>query len=141
MLLQGCYETLPLQEGAAPAATAGVQLILNDKGRVAVTDKLGGAVDRVEGTITAQNADSYTVAVSQVYQLGGQSSKWNGEAVTIAKDATMGYRIHRFNQTRTVVLAVALAAAVTVFFVTTGLTGGGSTPIGGQTTGPGQQTH
>ena len=139
LLLQGCYETLPLQQGAPPA-TAGVQLVLNDKGRAAVSDKLGSAVDKVEGVITAQNSDSYTISVSQVYQLGGNSSKWSGEVVTIAKEGTVGFQIHRFNQTRTVVLAVALAAAATRFLVTTGLKGSGtgSPPNSGGQTG---QTH
>ena len=139
LLLQGCYETLPLQQGPPPA-TAGVQLVLNDKGRLAVSDKLGSAVDKVEGTLTAQNSDSYTIAVTQVYQLGGNSSKWNGEPVTIAKDGTDGYRVHRFNQTRTVVLAAALAAAVVVFLVSAGLKGSGSGDTSG---GSGQtaQTH
>jgi hypothetical protein len=114
-----------------------VQLVLNDKGRVAVSDKLGSAVDKVEGTITAQNSDSYTIAVSQVYQIGGNTSKWNGEPVTIAKEGTMGYRIHRFNQKRTVVLAVAIVAAVTVFLVTTGLKGSGT---GDSSSGPGGPT-
>lgn len=138
LLLQGCYETLPLQQGPPPA-TAGVQLVLNDKGRLAVSDKLGSAVDRVEGTLTAQNSDSYTIAVTQVYQLGGNASKWNGEPVTITKDGTDGYRVHRFNQTRTVVLAAALAAAVVVFLVSAGLKGSGSdTSLGSGQTG---QTH
>lgn len=138
LLLQACYETLPLQQGPPPA-TAGVQLVLNDKGRLAVSDKLGSAVDRVEGTLTAQNSDSYTIAVTQVYQLGGNSSKWNGEPVTITKDGTDGYRVHRFNQTRTVVLAAALAAAVVVFLVSAGLKGSGSDTSGGS--GQTGQTH
>ena len=139
LLLQGCYETLPLQQGPPPA-TAGVQLVLNDKGRLAVSDKLGSAVDKVEGTLTAQNSDSYTIAVSQVYQLGGSASKWNGEPVTITKDGTVGYQVHRFNQTRTVVLAAALAAAVVVFLVSAGLKGSGTGDTSG---GSGQtgQTH
>jgi hypothetical protein len=101
-------------------------LVLNDAGRSAVSGRLGNAVDKVEGVLTAQNADSYTLAVSEVYQFGGISSKWNGEPVTIAKDGTVGYQIHRFNQTRTVVLVVAITAAVVVFMVTTKLVGSGS---------------
>src|SRR6185437_13463650 len=72
ILLQGCYETLPLQEGSPPE-TAGVQLVMNDKGRVEVSTMLGGEVDKVEGTLVAQNSASYTLAVSQVYTLGGSS--------------------------------------------------------------------
>jgi hypothetical protein len=139
LLLQGCYETLPLQQGPPPTA-AGVQVVLNDKGRVAVSDKLGSAVDKVEGMITSQNQDSYTIAVSEVYQMGGNSSKWSGEPVTIAKDGIVGYQIHRFNQTRTVVLAVAVTVAAVVFLVTVGLKGSG-TPNGNGTVGGGPQTH
>jgi hypothetical protein len=118
-----------------------VRLVLNDKGRIEVSDKLGSAVDKVEGMLTAQNSDSYTIAVSEVYQLGGNSSKWNGEAVTIAKDGTVGYQIHRFNQTRTVVLAAALAAAVVVFLVSAGLKGSGSGDTSSGGSGSTGQTH
>ena len=139
LLLQGCYETLPLQQGPPPA-TVSVQFVLNDRGRVAVADKLGSAVDRVEGMLTAQNSDTYTLAVSQVYQVDGSSSKWNGEPVTIVKDGTVGFRIHRYNQTRTVVLAVAIVAATVLFLTTTKLIGGGSDQTG--TSGnSGNQTH
>ena len=139
LLLQGCYETLPLQQGPPPTSVT-VRLALNDKGRVAVADKLGSAVDKVEGVVTAQNSDSYTIAVSQVYQLNGNSSKWNGEPVTIAREGTDGYQIHRFNQTRTVVLAVALVAGAVLLLTTTKLIGGGSAQNG--TSGcPACQTH
>jgi hypothetical protein len=122
ILLQGCYETLPLQEGPPPA-TAGVQLVLNDKGRDEVSTMLGSAVDRVEGTVIAQNSDSYTLAVSQVYTLGGSSSKWAGEKVTIDKDGTRGYQVHRFNEARTLVLAAVITGAAVAFLVGAGLAG------------------
>jgi hypothetical protein len=134
MLLQGCYETLPLQEGPPPA-TAGVQLVLNDKGRDEVSTTLGSAVDRVEGTIIAQNSSSYTIAVSDVYTLGGGSSKWSGEKVSIAKDGTTGYQVHRFNSTRTVVLAAIITGAAVAFLVGAGLRGSG---VGSQS-GPSPQ--
>jgi hypothetical protein len=97
-------------------------------------------VERVEGTITAQSSDTYTLAVSEVFQVGGNSSKWNGEPVTIAKDGTVGYQIHRVNQTRTVVLAVAIVAATVLFLTTTKLIGNGSNQTGTSGT-PGKQTH
>ncbi len=135
MLLQGCYETLPLQQGSAPA-TVSVQLVINDKGRLEIADKLGTSVDRVEGMVTAQNADSYTLAVTQVYQLNGNSAKWENEPVTISKDGVDGFRIHRLNQTRTVVLATALTAALVVFVLTAGIKASGAA---GQS-GPGNNT-
>jgi len=142
MLLQGCYETLPLQQGSAPA-TVSVQLVMNDKGRLAVADKLGGSIDRVEGMVTAQNADSYTLSVTEVYQLNGNSAKWENEPVTISKDGVDGYRIHRFNQARTVILAAAITAALVVFVTTVGIkataTSGSSGPTG--PTGPTGPSH
>jgi hypothetical protein len=142
LLLQGCYETLPMQqEGPAPTMI-GVQLVLNDKGRDEVSNVLGSAVDKVEGTITSQTSTSYTIAVSQVYTLGGPSSKWSGEAVTIAKEGTSGFRVHQFNKTRTIVLAAVITAAIVVIFVSAGLvatgTGGAPTSPSGN---PGNQTH
>ena len=91
--------------------------------------------------ITAQNSDSYTLAVSEVFQLGGNSSKWNGESVTIAKDGTDGYQIHRYNQTRTVVLVVGSRRSGGRFLVTTGLTGGGMQDRPAATGNPGNKTH
>lgn len=95
-----------------------------------MSNKLGSAVDKVEGMLTAQNADSYTLAVSQVIQLGGSSTKWNGESVTLSKDWTVGYQIHRFSKSRTLILAGAITAAVVVFLVTAGLAGSGSADDG-----------
>lgn len=137
ILLQGCYETLPLQEGSPPE-TAGVQLVLNDKGRVEVSTMLGGEVDKVEGTLVAQNSASYTLAVSQVYTLGGSSSKWSGEQVTIAKDGTRGYQVHRFNSTRTLVVAAIITGAAVAFLVGVGLNGSAVGNANGPKPQPGQ---
>jgi hypothetical protein len=139
MLLQGCYETLPLQQGPPPAAVT-VQLVMNDKGRLAISDKLGGSVDRVEGVVTAQNTDSYTISITDVYQLNGNVSKWENEVVTISKDGVEGYRIHRFNQARTVVLATALTAALVVFVLTAGIKSSGTSSSTGPGNGPGGGT-
>jgi len=129
-----------LEQGAAPA-TAGVQLVLNDQGRVEVANKLGTGVDKVEGTLTSQTSDSYTLAVSQVYQLGGASSKWSGEPVTIRKDGTVGYQIRRFNEQRTIILAVVLAGAAVGFLLTVGLKGNAAGDLSSPLPGGGGQGH
>ncbi len=116
---------------------------MNDKGRLAVADKLGGSVDRVEGVVTAQNSDSYTISVTDVYQLNGNSAKWEHESVTISKDGVEGYKIHRFNQARTVVLAAAVTAALVLFVVTAGIKATGSSATSGPTgpSGPTSPSH
>jgi len=98
---------------------------MNDKGRLDVSQKLGAAVDKVEGVITAQTSDSYTMAVSRVFQLGGASSKWNGESVTFAKDGTTGYQVHRYSKSRTIILAVVVTVATVAFLASVKLLGGG----------------
>ena len=125
MLLQGCYETLPLQQGPPPS-TVTVQLSLNDKGRVAVADKLGTGVGKVEGVVTAQDAQSYTVAVSHVMLTNGNVSTWNGELVTVAKDGTDGYQVHRYNKSKTLALVASITVAAVVLFLTVGLHGFGN---------------
>ncbi len=137
MLLQGCYETLPLQQGPPPTVET-VQLTLNDKGRVTVADKLGTGVSKVEGTIRSQDAQSYSLAVSHVWQQNGSTSTWNGELVSIAKDATDGYQIRRYNKTRTLALVGAITVAVVVFFLSTKLIGGGTDPNKDPGGNPGQ---
>jgi len=130
---------MPLEQGAPPTS-ASVQLLMNDKGRLDVSQKLGSAVDKVEGVVTAQTSDSYTLAVSRVFQLGGAVSKWNGESVTIAKDGTNGYQIHSYSQGKTVALAVAITAAVVLFLFSVKLIGsGGDSGVG--TGCPTCQTH
>lgn len=137
ILLQGCYETLPLQEGSPPE-TAGVQLVLNDKGRVEVSTMLGSEVDRVEGTLVSQNSASYTLAVSEVYTLGGSTSKWSGENVTVAKDGTRGYQIHRIDSKRTVILVAVITGAAIAFLVGAGLNGSAVGTQNGPKGQPGQ---
>jgi len=109
-----------------------VQLVLNDKGRVEVASQLGSGVDKIEGTLTAQDGDTYTLSVSNVYQINGNSAKWNGEVVKVAKDGTAGYNIHRFSKARTLILAAAITAAAVVFLLTTGLAGSGGSSDAGQ---------
>ena len=125
LLLQGCYQTLPLEQGAPPAAVS-VQLLMNDKGRLDVSQTLGSAVDKVEGVVTAQTSDSYTLAVSRVFQLGGATSKWNGESVTVSKDGINGYQVHSYSKARTAILATAITAGVVLFLMSVKLIGSGS---------------
>src|SRR3990172_10027748 len=82
--LQGCYLSLPLQQGAAPTGVR-MELVLNDRGRAALSDRLGTAAEKVEGNVLGQDDSSYTMAVFHVRQVNGNSSSWTGERVAGAE--------------------------------------------------------
>jgi len=136
LLLQGCYSSLPLQEGPAPTAQR-VVLSLNDQGRAALSQQLGTAVDRIEGEILSENEGGYAVSVFHVSQLNGNSATWNGEHVTVAKSQISGFQLRRLNRTRTALLAAGVTVGVVALFFGRSLLGfGGGTDDSGST-GPG----
>jgi len=125
-----------MQQGVAPE-TGRVELVLNDQGRAALSERLGPMVEKVEGQLLSQQADAYTISVVRVNQINGNSALWNGEQVTVLKAHTIGFQVRRLNKVRTVSLAVAVTAAAVVLFFGKALTGGGTDdktppPDGGQ---------
>ena len=139
LLLQGCYESLPLQRGT-PSAAQRVELVLNDRGRAAVADKLGAAVDKIEGTVVGEDANSYTMSVFHVSTLSGPGSTWTGQQVAIAKDGTTGFQVRRLNKSRTALLAGGVVVGlVGIFAKSLNLGGPGAEPSPTDTPGPQKQ--
>jgi hypothetical protein len=124
--VQGCYESLPLQQGPAPTVER-VELVLNDQGRAALAERLGPMVGKVEGHVLSQDDGSYTIAVYHVRQLNGNSTTWNGEQVSVRREHTLGFQVRQLNRTRTAIAAgVATLATVVIFFgKELGIGGGG----------------
>lgn len=139
LLLQGCYQSLPTQQGPAPVATK-VWVFLNDQGRAALSDRLGIAVDRVEGTVAAADDSVYVLHVSRVYQLSGLSNGWTGEAVRVPRVFTTGFQVRQLDRFRTTMLAGGAAVAVIAFVLTRSLTGTGTMPSDG-TSAPSQHSR
>jgi len=129
-LLQGCYETLPLQTGTAPPVAERVLFVLNDQGRVGLSSKLGPAVDKVEGTVLQVSENAYDISVTGITQVGGGSAMWNGERVSVGKDLVASYAVRRLNRTRTALLAggVTVGAVLLIFGRSRLLGGGGVEP-------------
>ena len=128
LLLQGCYDTLPLQQDVPPMATR-VRVALNDQGRAALSEQLGTAVDRIEGDFAAMRNDAYVINTYRVMQLNGNSTTWNGEQVSVSKQYTTGFQLRRLNGAKTSLAAVGVVGGITAFFLGKSLiTGGGSDP-------------
>ena len=124
LLLQGgCYSYLPLQTS------------------VPATDRLGSAVDKVDGLLV--KADSLTVSldVYRVSDLKGGSTSWTGERVDVPRVAITGYQSRQFSQRRTYALVGVTVGVVVAVVLTTNfnLLGGPSNSsggtVGGSTTG------
>lgn len=103
-----------------------MELVLNDQGRAAMSERLGTMVEKVEGTVLSQTADSYTIAVAKVSQFNGNASTWNGEQVTVRKDQTAGYQVRRLNVLKTVAVAAVVTVALAYLFFGSAITGGGT---------------
>jgi hypothetical protein len=134
--LTGCYRyTYP---PATPAPSRYIALDLNDRGRVALEHHVGPSIARVEGTLDGATDSVLTLRVVRTISLRGQSSRWNGESVTIRREHVGVLRERHFSPGRTVALAGSMAAGVGAFILTRDLFGfGGSSSGRGPTDPPG----
>lgn len=136
--LQGCYESLPVQQGVAPTVGR-IELVLNDQGRAALAERLGPIVEKVEGQLVSQDANGYTISVVSVSQLKGGIAHWNGEQVTVRSDQMIGFQVRQLNKVKTIGLAAVVTVGAVIVFFGKSLLGGGTddktpTPGGGEPT-------
>ena len=133
----GCYTYQPLQT-SVPATGDRIAVVLNDRGRFALGDRLGASVDRVEGLLVGGDSASVSLMVYGTTDLRGSSSTWTGERVQVPKDAITGYQGRQFSKRRTYLLVGSMVAAVVASVLMTNLNVfGGLTHAdpGGGTTG------
>jgi len=114
-----------------------VELVLNDQGRAALTDRLGAAVDKIEGQLVSQDQAGVSMLVYRVRQLNGNSAAWTGEKVTIAKEYTVGFQIRQLDKHKTWVAVGVVAGVVVAVILGVSLAGKATTAPGDVTT-PGQ---
>jgi hypothetical protein len=136
VLLQGCYESLPLTQ-TPPMSAPRVELVLNDQGRAALSDRLGTAVDKIEGQLVSQEQAGYSMLVYRVLQLNGNSAAWSGEKVTIAKEYTVGFQVRQLD-TRKTWVAVGVVVGVVVAVILGVKLAGNATAAPGEVAPPGQ---
>jgi hypothetical protein len=104
-----------MQTGAPPVAER-VQFVLNDQGRVALSNKLGPAVEKAEGQVVAVDGSSFDINVFRVGQIGGGSVMWNGERVSISRDQVLGYQVRRLDKGRTALVAASVTVGLLLVF-------------------------
>ena len=128
LLLQlGCHTFLPLQE-LAPVSPSRVAVVLNDRGRALVGDRLGETIDRVEGVMIESSESAVTLQVSRTVSLQGWTAVWAGEEVVLPREGIRGFQARQFSRGRSTVLAMAAVVGLVVIWGVSLLVGGGGRP-------------
>lgn len=119
-LQMGCYTYQPLQTGV-PATGSRIAVVLNDRGRAMLGDRLGSAIDKVDGLLVEGDGANVTLEVYRTRDLRGNAATWTGERVQLPRDGITGYQGRQFSRRRTLLLvgsvvAVVVATALAVNF-------------------------
>lgn len=107
-----CYSYAPIQSAPPPEARD-VGIVVNDRGRTLLGDRVGSLVDRIDGKLLRSDSVNLTLEVHRVTDLRGSASTWTGETVVIPREAILGYRQRKLSKFKTLlVVAVAVAAVI-----------------------------
>jgi hypothetical protein len=116
-----CYSRSPIT--GTPQADTRIVLHLNDRGRLAYSERIGPSVREVEGLVESATDTSYTIRIAGIRYLDNRRDTWAGERFTFATENISRVRQHEFSRSRTTLLAVGIAAALTAAIVTASLIG------------------
>ncbi len=139
-LQAGCYSYLPLQT-SVPATGQRIAVTLNDRGRYLLADRLGSAIDKVDGLLVRADSAKVSLDVYRTTDAKGNSASWTGERVDVPRDAIAGYQSRHFSQRRTYALVGVTVGVLVAVVLTTNLnllggsTNSGNGSVGGSTTG------
>ena len=118
--LPGCYVTTPL-ERPAPSTGEVVVLQISDQGRVALADRLGAGVSRVQGRVQTASDDRLSLRVASVGYISGETNRWSGESVSIDRAYVGTTQLRRLSRSRTWTAIGATTVVVGAFIASRGL--------------------
>jgi hypothetical protein len=115
-LCTACYSYAPVQSTPQPGAQVAVEV--TDEGRVALNEKIGPGVVRLEGTLAGVEGDELLVDASAVRQVRGYISDLGGVRVRLPRRYVTKLDERRFSRGRTLIVAGGVLAVVAGFFAT-----------------------
>jgi hypothetical protein len=124
LLSTACYAYTPVN--TTPPAGAQVALEVTDEGRIALSDKIGPGVVRLEGTLAGEEGDELLVYASAVSQVRGYITDLGGVRVRLPKRYVTRMDERRLSRTRSLLVVGGVVAIVAAFF--TAKISGRSTP-------------
>jgi len=130
--LAGCYTTVPV--ASAPAPGSNVVLDVTDAGRVALAERLGPGVTRIEGQVTDATAEDYGIRITAVSQIDAGRTRWSGEPVRLRREYVVRSQERKLSRGRTALAIGAAAIGLALIALTRSLVGSGGDQGGG---GPG----
>jgi len=107
----GCFSYLPVQS-TPPAPAQQVAIVINDRGRVLLGDRVGASVDRIDGKVVSRQNGALVLDVYRVTDLRGNTATWTGERVSIPEEAILGYRARKLSKFKTFLLVGTIAMAI-----------------------------
>jgi hypothetical protein len=111
-LQTGCYSYLPMQSAPPPEPNPTVALMISDRGRTLIGERVGNLVEQIEGRVVRRDSSQITMQVFKVVDVRGNHSTWTGEQVVIPNEAIMGYRARKFSKLKTALLVGAGVVAL-----------------------------
>jgi len=111
-LQMGCYSYRPMQSAPPPEPNPMVALMIGDRGRMLIGERVGSLVEQIEGRVVRRDSQQITIQVFKVVDVRGNHSTWTGEQVVIPNEAVMGYRARKFSKLKTALLVGAGIAAL-----------------------------
>ena len=130
VLLSACYTYVPVQS-PTPAVGEAVSLEITDQGRVALAERLGPGVLRIEGRVLGMEGEQILLSVGRIVQVNGQVNLWSGESMRLDRAVVGRTQTRRIDQRRTWMAVAATAIAVGVLVAVADLGGffdGGDDP-------------
>jgi hypothetical protein len=107
----GCFSYLPVQS-TPPAPAQQVGVVINDRGRVLLGDRVGPSVDRIEGKVVSRQNGTIVLDVYRVTDVRGNTATWTGERVSIPEEAILGYRARKLSVFKSLLLVGTIALAI-----------------------------
>jgi hypothetical protein len=124
----GCYQYAPLETSAGFQAGEHIAVEISDRGRAALSDRLGSGVLRLEGTLTRADSADIVMNVWRVAPINGPTAQWSGESVRFNREYASRVQTRTLNRARTYLVAGAVVGGLAWFTTQFDLLGFGREP-------------
>ncbi|MBL0937343.1 MAG: hypothetical protein IBJ03_00500 [Gemmatimonadaceae bacterium] len=111
-----CYSYVPV--ATAPAPGTEVALLVSDRGRVELGERVGPEMDQLRGTLVSSSESAVTLRMREAVSLRRVSTTWTGESLTVSPSLLAGVRVKQLDRGRSLLMAGGVTAAVIAFIIT-----------------------